>query len=107
MLKVLQTYITPSGRDIFNEWFSSLRDKKTRNIIQNRLDRLALGNPGDHKYVGDGVWELRIYYGPGFRVYYGEDGDFIVILLCGGDKSTQSGDIHFAKSYWEEYLNQP
>ena len=61
------------------------------------------GNFGDHSHVGQGVWELRIHYGPGYRAYYGEDGPVIVLLLCGGDKSTQKRDIRKAHEFWAEY----
>ena len=81
----------------FDTWLSSLRDRRAVARIAARLDRLAAGNPGDVEPVGDGVSELRINYGPGYRVYFIQRGPVLVILLCGGDKSTQSKDIKQAK----------
>ena len=74
-----------------------------RQRVRTRINRLRLGNFGDHQPVGDGVCELRIDYGPGYRVYYGRDGAEIVILLIGGDKRTQDRDIETAKEYWADY----
>jgi len=87
---------------IFSDWLDGLRDRDARARIQIRLDRLALGNPGDVKPVGDGVSELRIAYGPGYRVYFVQRGKVLVILLCGGDKSSQSRDIATAKAIAED-----
>ncbi|MCG3775606.1 MAG: hypothetical protein JW395_2448 [Nitrospira sp.] len=87
----------------FSEWLVSLRDNKARAKIRVRLDRVSLGNLGDCHGVGDGVQELRIDYGPGYRVYFGQVGSTIVLLLCGGDKNTQAKDIEQAKHYWNEY----
>jgi putative addiction module killer protein len=81
----------------FARWFRDLRDPAVRARIMVRIDRLALGNPGDVEAVGDGVSELRIHHGPGYRVYFMRRGDEIVILLCGGDKSTQARDIRRAR----------
>lgn len=72
-------------------------------FIRRRIDRIQLGNLGDYAPVGAEVFEFRIPYGPGYRIYFGEEGDTIVILLCGGDKSTQRADIQRAKAYWQEY----
>lgn len=68
-----------------------------------RLNRLRLGNFGDCKSVGDGVFELRMMFGPGYRVYFGRDGERVVMLLCGGDKDTQQKDVELAKHYWRDY----
>lgn len=81
----------------FNAWLAGLRDRAARSRILVRLDRLALGNPGDVKPVGEGVSELRVPYGPGYRVYFVQRGAVLIILLCGGDKSSQSRDIEQAK----------
>lgn len=81
----------------FAEWFGSLRDTRARARIAVRIDRLALGNPGDVKPVGEGVSELRVTYGPGYRIYYLQRGGEVVILLCGGDKGSQRRDIAAAK----------
>jgi putative addiction module killer protein len=101
--KELQIYVTEDGRAPFSEWLTSLRDIKARAKIRTRLDRVSLGNLGDCHGVGDGVQELRIDFGPGYRVYFGQIGLTIVLLLCGGDKSTQAKDIEQATRYWNEY----
>jgi len=91
---------------VYNTWFMSLRDSRAQYRILTRIKRLAMGNPGDVGPVGEGVSELRIHYGPGYRVYYKDTGKEIIILLCGGDKKTQQADIaearKIAKTYKEE-----
>ncbi len=87
---------------VFSDWLTGLRDKSARARIEVRIDRLALGNPGDVKPVGGGVSELRIPSGAGYRVYFVQRGDVLVILLCGGDKSGQSRDIVAAKVLAQE-----
>ena len=79
------------------KWLTELRDQKAIARIQIRIDRLALGNPGDVRPVGSGISEMRIDYGPGYRVYFSQRGSDLVILLCGGDKTTQTSDIEKAK----------
>lgn len=96
-------YLTPSGRDTFEEWLRTLRDVRTVARILTRIDRLAAGNFGDCKPVGAGVRELRIDIGPGYRVYYAMAGRQIVLLLCGGDKRRQSADIAQAIGYFIDY----
>ena len=81
---------------MFDAWFAKLRDKTAQRRIQVRIDRLQLGNPGDAKAVRDGISELRIDHGPGYRVYFVQRGAVLIILLCGGDKSTQDADIRRA-----------
>ena len=81
----------------FVRWLTGLRDRRARARIQARIDRLALGNPGDLKPVGGGLSEMRIDYGPGYRVYFVERGTAVVILLAGGDKRTQERDIALAR----------
>lgn len=83
--------------NLFMKWLTGLRDQKAIARIQIRIDRLALGNPGDVRPVGSGISEMRIDYGPGYRVYFSQRGPEIVILLCGGDKTTQTSDIEKAK----------
>ena len=83
--------------NLFMKWLTGLRDQKAIARIQIRIDRLALGNPGDVRPVGSGISEMRIDYGPGYRVYFSQRGSDIVILLCGGDKTTQKSDIENAK----------
>jgi putative addiction module killer protein len=90
----------------YEKWEARLRDKRARTIIAARLMRLAEGLPGDVEPVGEGVGELHIHYGPGDRVYFQRRGNFLVVLLCGGDKSTQAHDIAAAKKIaneWSEY----
>ena len=83
--------------DVYRKWESGLKDKRARATIAARVIRLAGGNPGDARSVGGGVSELRIHYGPGYRVYFARRGAAIVLLLCGGDKNTQARDIIRAK----------
>ena len=101
--KEIRIYLTEHGRAPFTEWLTALRDSRARAKIRVRLDRVSLGNLGDYHSVGEGVQELRIDYGPGYRVYFGQEGTTIVLLLCGGDKSTQTRDIETAQIYWKEY----
>lgn len=99
----IKEYLTADGKSPFAEWLQRLRDHQVRAVIRKRINRIRQGNFGDSKSVGDGVFELRIDFGPGFRVYFGQDGDTIVVLLCGGDKGTQDADIKRAKEYWKDY----
>jgi putative addiction module killer protein len=89
MMEIRQT-------DVYAAWFSSLRDQRARARIDVRIRRLSLGNPGDVRSVGEGVSELRIDYGPGYRVYFVQKGSVLIILLAGGEKSTQRRDIQAA-----------
>ena len=89
MIEIRQT-------DVYAPWYDSLRDRQTRARIDVRIRRLSLGNPGDVRPVGEGVSELRIDYGPGYRVYYIQRGQVLIILLAGGDKRTQANDIRVA-----------
>jgi putative addiction module killer protein len=97
-------YTTPDGQEPFNEWMNGLRDVMGRKRILARVSRMQQGNFGDCKPVGEGVSELRMFFGSGYRVYFGEHGQDLVVLLCGGDKSSQDDDITQAKVYWREYL---
>lgn len=99
----LEVYLTAEGRAPFTERLDSLRDIRGRAKIRTRLDRVRLGNFGDRASVGEGVEELRMDFGPGYRVYCGQVGSKVVLLLCGGDKSTQTQDILQAKSYWKDH----
>lgn len=87
---------------VFSGWLSGLRDTIGRALILKRVDRIALGNFGDHKSVGGGVSELRLAFGPGYRIYYTRRGETVVILLCGGEKGSQSRDIELAKRMAKE-----
>jgi putative addiction module killer protein len=88
--------------DAFDGWLKGLKDSKVRTWIQARIDRLANGNSGDVGPIGEGLSELRIDFGPGYRVYYARAGKTIYLLLWGGDKSSQDGDIKNAHSMWSE-----
>ena len=99
----IQEFINAEGRAPYQEWVNSLKDVKTRARIRQRVDRLELGNMGDCESVGDGVYELRLDFGPGYRIYFGQIGTTIVLLLCGGTKKKQQQDIDQAKKYWKDY----
>ena len=96
-------YVTHDGRDLFQIWIDDLKDTTGRAVILKRIARVKEGNFGDHGTVSGGVSELRIHYGPGYRVYYGESGPVIVLLLCGGDKDSQQRDIRKAQEVWVAY----
>jgi putative addiction module killer protein len=104
--KVLKVYATEDGKELYTEWLESLNDYTIRARILRRLERLKLGNYGDCKSVGEGVLELRFFFGSGYRVYIGEAKDDVVILLCGGDKDSQDKDIARAKKYWKAYQEE-
>jgi putative addiction module killer protein len=87
---------------MFIKWLKNLNDSNARFRIYQRIERLASGNPGDVKPVGEGISEMRIDYGPGYRLYYKDTGKEIIVLLCGGDKTTQSRDIENAKKLAKE-----
>lgn len=101
--KTIIVYRDPAGSEPFTGWLNRLRDPTTRRRILKRLMRMEHGHYGDVKPVGGGVNELRFFFGAGYRVYFGEDGGTIVVLLCGGDKSSQRRDIQRAQAYWQEY----
>jgi putative addiction module killer protein len=102
MIEVFR-YQTEVGKEPLTDWLLSLRDKQAQAKIRVRLRRLEAGNFGDCYSVGDGVYELREHLGAGYRVYFGRHGQAVVILLCGGSKKTQPGDIKVAKVYWEDW----
>lgn len=95
--------MTREGRAPFSEWLTGLKDREGRARVRVRIDRVRLGNLGDAKSVGGGVKELRVDCGPGYRVYFAEAAGVLVLLLCGGDKSTQARDIDKARTYWADY----
>ena len=99
----LRRYQFEDKRVPVTEWLSDLRGVRARAQIEVRLRRISAGNFGDCKTVGDGVSELRVDVGAGYRVYYGKHGQELVILLCGGDKGTQQADIAIAKTYWIDW----
>lgn len=100
--KILRNYVTPSGKMPFLEWLNNLRDPVTRLRIRRRLDRIEQGNLGDCEPVGEGIFELKLAFGSGYRIYFAEWDDEIIILLCAGDKHSQKKDIKTAKSFWRE-----
>ena len=99
----LREYLSENGHSPFDDWLEGLRDLRARARVEIRLDRVRLGNLGDHASLGNSVFELRIFYGPGYRVYYGLERGNVVLLLLGGTKSTQKRDIKIAKAYLDDY----
>ena len=96
-------YVTADGVDVFARWLDALADRQGRARIKTRIDRVSIGNFGDVEPVGEAVSELRIDWGPGYGVYFARVGKTILILLCGGDKTTQQRDIENAKTYFQDY----
>jgi putative addiction module killer protein len=96
-------HLSPTGRDLFDEWLSQLGDTRTQAKIAVRIDRLAAGNLGDCKPLRDGLWELRIDWGPGYRIYYAMTGKESALLLSGGDKRRQAADIERALGFLKSY----
>jgi len=103
MKKELRFYRTLDGKEPFTHWFETLKDKKIKAQLKNRLERVAVGNNGDCKALGDGIFELRVHYGPGYRMYFAEKGNYFILLLAGGTKANQKKDIKNAKAYWEDF----
>lgn len=103
LIKII-IYATSTGKEPYSTWEDKL-DTKAKAVVKNRLDRMRLGIFGDAKTIsgGAGIFEIRIDYGPGYRLYFGKNGTTIVILLTGGDKGSQSRDIAKAKQYWRDY----
>lgn len=99
----LRYYQTSAGKRPFTDWLGALSDRQARARIDARLTRMIAGNFGDVAPVGEGVMELRIDWGPGYRVYFARTGQMIVLLLCGGDKRSQQKDIQRAKTYFEDF----
>lgn len=101
-------YQVASGVKPYRAWFEGLRDRQAKAVIEGRIRKVRRGLFGNVRSVGDGVFELKIYFGPGYRVYYLKDGSAMVILLCGGDKDSQDDDIRrarqFARDYWRRQL---
>jgi putative addiction module killer protein len=101
--KKLVLYRTLNGQVPFQDWLESLTDRQTRARIRTRLKKVVFNYFGDFKNLGGGLFELRFHFGPGYRIYFGQDGDIFIILLCGGDKSSQGSDILTAFEYWLDY----
>ena len=99
-------YLTEDGTDLYQEWVDTLRDTRAKVAVLRRVDRAALGNFGDHKSCRDGVSEMRVDVGPGYRVYYFQHGKTLVVLLCGGDKRSQDADISRAVAYRTDFLRR-
>jgi len=99
----IKHYISDDGRDVFADWRDRVKDSKARIAIDRRIYRAELGNFGDHKPCREGVWELRIDVGPGYRVYYAQAGQTVVLLLCGGIKRSQDADISKACECWKDW----
>ena len=97
-------YLDSRGRDVYQNWLDRVRDVIGRVAVQRRIDRIAdTDNLGNHSFCSDGVWELKIDVGPGYRVYYVEIKKTTVLLMCGGTKRTQKSDIQKAVKYWNNY----
>lgn len=96
-------YVDGAGQDVFGHWVNHLRDQMAGARIAARIERLSLGLFGDCKPLAEGVWELRVDWGPGYRVYYAQSGATVILLLCGGDERTQTADIKSAKRLWRDW----
>ena len=99
----IEHYLTDLGIDVFQEWFLLLSDKIAKANIRRRLERIKDGNLGQVRYLHDGVWEIKVDVGAGYRVYYAQAGQALILLLCGGNKRSQKADITRAVAYWENY----
>jgi putative addiction module killer protein len=104
--RTIYQYATREGWVPFEAWYSTLKDRDAKVAIEARLARVRRGLLGDCKPVAHGVFELRIFAGPGYRLYFGQRNKSFVILLCGGDKSSQARDIQKAQYYWEDLLRR-
>jgi putative addiction module killer protein len=96
-------YVTENGRKPFSQWLLNLKDRKARAIILRRINQAEDGNFGPCRTLKDGLVELKVQFGPGYRIYVGLDGNALIILLCGGDKGSQKRDISLAREYWDDY----
>jgi putative addiction module killer protein len=99
----VREYLKADGRNPFREWLAGL-ETRVRARIQARVLRFSTGNLGDHRHVGAGVWEARVMFGPGYRIYFGREGRDLILLLLGGQKSSQPRDIARAQRLWKDYL---
>lgn len=99
----IRHYVNPAGKDVFDDWLTQLADARAQAKIATRINRLAAGNFGDCKSLRQGLYELRVDWGPGYRVYYAMIGKACVLLLCGGDKRKQAADIELALEYLRDY----
>jgi putative addiction module killer protein len=99
----VEVYETQQGKQPFTEWLDSLKDGQGVDKILLRIRRVQSGNLGDHKFIDEGVFELRVKFGPGYRIYFGKVENRIILLLCGGDKGSQGNDIRQALKFWSDY----
>lgn len=102
----IEAYKTEDGRIPYEEAVLAIRDRRAKLAIMRRVQRAKLGNLGDHHYLGDGLHEMRIDHGPGYRIYYGWNGTTLLILFLAGDKGSQDSDIKRAKIYMEDYRSK-
>ncbi len=102
----LRFYATPEGQKPFLDWLENLKDKTVRYRVKERLYRAELGNLGDYKSVGEGVYEMRLAFGSGYRIYFAKNGKQIILLLSAGNKASQVKDIKQAKLYWQNYVGE-
>lgn len=101
--RAVHVYVNRSGASPVEQWLDSLRDRTARARVVAGIDRLRLGNLGQTRSLGGALCELKIAYGPGYRVYFAHAGPVLILLLCGGDKSTQVSDIFRARQFWQDY----
>jgi putative addiction module killer protein len=99
----IRNYLTADGKDVFLNWLKEVRDPVAKVQIVKRVNRVEQGNLGDHRFCRDGVWELRVDVGAGYRIYYAQAGTKLVLLLAGGDKRSQNADIATAVRYWQDW----
>jgi putative addiction module killer protein len=102
----IRQYLTPNGKNVYLDWLMRLRDTRAKLALVSRVRRMENGNFGDHKPCRDGVWELRIDVGAGYRLYYAMAGKQIVLLLCGGNKGSQGADIQRAAEFWKQWQGE-
>jgi len=105
-MMTIRYYRRRNGRHPFRDWLMDLSDKRVRVAVLRRIDRLMEGNFGEHRVLRDGVWELKIEVGPGYRVYYAQEGKTVILLLCAGSKRTQRQDIARAVEYWNDHQSR-
>lgn len=103
VLRTVETYVTRDGRDVFQEWLNGLADRRAQALIDKTIAKIRLGNLGHHKSVGEGVKEIVLDYGPGYRIYFGEHGTTLVVLVLGSTKRRQDEAIKLAKRYWNDW----
>ncbi len=99
----VETYVTRDGKNVFQEWPNGLADRRARVLIEKTIAKVRLGNLGQHKSVGEGVQEIVLDYGPGYRIYFGEHGTNLIVLLLGSTKKWQDDAIKLAKRYWNDW----